>query len=57
MSVHWNLHKAAEVKEVIHKFEQLTDVVGDGGTVRGQLPQVLLVNLTDSWRRVPTHDC
>ncbi len=42
-------HQAAEVKEVINKLEQFTDVVGDGWAVRVQLPQVLLVNLADAW--------
>ncbi len=40
--------KAAEVKEVVDKLKQFTDVVGDGGTLGVQLPQVLLINLADA---------
>ena len=41
-------HKAAEVEEVVDKFEQLGNVVGDGGPVRVELSQVLLIDLADS---------
>lgn len=43
-----DLHKTAEIEEVIHKFEQLTDVVGDGGRVRVELSQVLLIYLANT---------
>ena len=43
-----DLHKTAEIEEVIHKFEQLTDVVGDGGGVRVELSQVLLIYLANT---------
>jgi len=42
------LHKTAEVEEVIHEFKQLADVVGDGGRVRVELSQVLLIYLTNA---------
>ena len=42
------LHETAEVEEVVHEFEQLADVVRDGGRVRVELSQVLLIYLTNA---------
>ena len=42
------LHETAQIEEVVDKLEELANVVCDGGRVRVELPQVLLIYLTYS---------
>ena len=42
-----DLHQTAHVIDVIHKLEELTDVVGNGGCVGVHLSQVLLIDLAN----------
>ena len=43
-----NLHHAAHVVEGVYELEELTDVIGDGGSVGIDLSQVFLIDLTNT---------